>query len=1146
MKRTQWKDFFREIKKSLNRYLSILFIVALGVAFYAGVRSAEPDMELSVDKYYDDSNVMDIQVLGSLGVTDEDLNAIKEIKGITDAEGAYDQDVLFQGEENEEVISIFSISNKMNHLTVMEGRLPQNSRECFMDITFMEENGHKIGDAIKIKSGTKKDLKDALKEETYTIVGFGISPFYLSLERGTTKIGNGSVNYFMGVLPESFSMDVYTSIYATVDSVDSLQTYSDTYEEKVGEILDEIEEIADVRCEIRYQSVKGEAIEKIEEAEEEIADGKEKLSDGEKKIEDAEKKMASGKKKISKQDKKIEDARVQLEDGEKELEKGKEQLRDGWEKIKTSEIKLNKEETKLLSGETELKVKEKELKSGKQKLEEAKSDKEKLQKGSQGLKTVEGYQYACMRMELLKGKEKEQLTEDELQELAFYQQILPMMQSALKKVGAKQTQNAQILSAVVDGIFKEYDTKLQEQETQLQKGESTLTKAKAKISKGKNKIKEAKGQLKEAKEEISEKEKELKDAEKTLKDKKKEWEEGKEKLNNAKKELAEKDEEFIDAKNEFIKEKQKAEKEIWEGEEEIADAKEEIEKIEEAKWHVLDRNSIQTYVEYGMDSERIGAIGLVFPVIFFLVAALVSLTTMTRMVEDERTQIGTLKALGYSNVSISMKYILYALSASLAGGIIGVLVGSYFLPKVILSAYAILYNHLHVMLTPIHWDLGILSIGIAVFCTVFATLFACYKEFLETPSNLMRPSAPKQGKRVLLERIPFLWKRLKFTSKATVRNLLRYKKRFFMTVFGIGACMALLLVGFGLRDSISEIVNKQYTSVWKYDMITAIKEKESKEQLEETEKVMEEHKDEISQYLLVKQTSLDVENGGKGKNKVQKNGYLFVPEDLNRLGEFVVFEDRVSKEQYMLSDDGVIITEKLAKMLNVKVGGTIYLKDGNTKRYAVKVTAITQNYLYHYIYMTPTLYQNVYGKEPKYDGVFYKIKELSEKQQQELGHQLLKDEKAKSVTYVGEQEKQVGNMMDSLDLVVWVLIGAAALLAFIVLYNLNNINMIERKRELATIKVLGFYDVELAEYVYRENVLLTIVGTGVGILLGLIMHRLVIETCEIEAVMFGREIGFVSYILSILLTIVFAVLVNGWMYFKLKKIDMVESLKSVE
>lgn len=1137
MKKVQWKDFLREIRKSLNRYLSIIFIVALGVAFYAGVRSAEPDMEMSVDAYYDNVNLMDIQVLGSLGLTEEDLKAVKSIEGITKAEGAYHQDVLFQEKENEKVISVFSICNSMNYFTVKEGRFPKSEKECFMDAAFMEENEYQIGDTVTIASGKEEALEEALTEETYTIVGSGTYGGYLTWDRGTTSIGNGSVDYFMAVLPESFSMEVYSAIYATVDSADSLQTYSEAYEEKISDIIKKIEEIADGRCQIRYASVKGEALEKVEEAEQEIIKAKHELSEGEQEIQDARKKINEGKKKISEQDKKLQDAKLQLDEGERELEAGKKQLAAGQEAVEKAQEKLIKQEKKLSSGELELKEQEQMLKEGKEQLSRSEQEKEQLQEASEGLKTVEGYQYAIMRMELLKEEKKEDLTKEQTKELAFYQQILPNIQNSLKEAGLEQRISTQVITAIIDGIFAEYDTKLQQQAEKLETGNGDLIKAKAEIAKGRQKLQGAKKQLNEKEIEINEKQVELEEAEKELNKKKEEWKEGKTELNKAKKELGEKEEEFTEVKSEFLKQKNKAEKEIKEGEEKIADGRKEINEIEKAEWYVLDRNSIQTYVEYGMDAEKIGAIGKIFPVIFFLVAALVSLTTMTRMVEDERTQIGILKALGYGNLSISLKYILYALSASLIGGIIGVLAGSQLLPKVIIAAYAILYVNLQIVVTPVHWDLSLISIGIAVFCTVFATVAACYKEFLEVPSNLMRPTAPKQGKRVLLERVPFLWKRLQFTSKATVRNLLRYKKRFFMTVLGIGGCMALLLVGFGLRDSIAEIVNKQYTNVWNYDIFTVIEKKDGAKQAEELEEVLKAYKGQISGGLLARQTSIDVES---------KNGYLFVPESLEQLNQFVIFADRISQEPYTLSEDGVIVTEKLAKMLKVKSGDTIYLKDGNTKKFPVKITAITQNYLHHYIYITPKLYEDIYGLKPEYNRIFYKLKDISEKQQQQLGQSLLKIKGIKSVTYVKEQEEQVKNMMHSLDLVVWVLIGAAGLLAFIVLYNLNNINMIERRRELATIKVLGFYDVELAEYVYRENILLTIVGMGVGILMGMVMHKFVIETCEIEAIMFGRDINVASYLFSILLTIVFAVLVNGWMYFKLKKIDMVESLKSIE
>ena len=569
-------------------------------------------------------------------------------------------------------------------------------------------------------------------------------------------------------------------------------------------------------------------------------------------------------------------------------------------------------------------------------------------------------------------------------------------------------------------------------------------------------------------------------------------------------------------------------------------AQKSINALDGAQWYTLDRDTVQNYVEFISDAEKIGALGTVFPIIFFIVAALISLTTMTRMVEEQRVQIGTLKALGYSKVSVASKYILYALSSSLIGSIIGVIVGSQLLPKVIMGAYKILYSDLLITVTPINATNSIIATLVAILCTTGATMLACYKELNEQAAQLMRPVAPKHGKVIFLERISFIWKHLSFSRKSTIRNIVRYKKRFFMTLFGIAGCMGLLMVGFGLRDSISSIVDNQYQNIWVYDATMEISNKISAvdRNIFDMQIMSDEYVDDT---LATQVKSVDVTNGN-----TEKSVYIFVPEATDKLDEFVILKNRNSGEHYSLNDDGVVITEKLAKQLNVGVGGKISVKDENAIVGEVTVSAIVENYIYNYMYMTQSQYENLYGKAPEFNTLYVTLHDNSQNTINSIASKFTSSEKVTSITFVSELQEKVENMMRSLDYVVFVLIIAAGLLAIIVLYNLVNINITERKRELATIKLLGFYDLELAQYVYRENIILTVLGTALGVVFGIFLHKFVIETTEIDMIMFGRQISLMSYFLSIVLTLLFAFAVNFWMYFRLKKIDMVESLKSVE
>ena len=547
------------------------------------------------------------------------------------------------------------------------------------------------------------------------------------------------------------------------------------------------------------------------------------------------------------------------------------------------------------------------------------------------------------------------------------------------------------------------------------------------------------------------------------------------------------------------------------------------------------------YSGYGENAERLGAIGRVFPVLFFLVAALISLTSMTRMVEEQRTAIGTMKALGYSKMSIAKKYLGYALIATAGGSVLGVLIGEKILPYIIVYAYGILYKHITHILIPYQWIYAWMAAAAAIVCTMAATFFACYKELVAQPAVLMRPPAPKNGQRVFLERIKFIWKHLSFTWKSCIRNLTRYKKRFFMTVFGIGGCMGLMLVGYGIKDSCYEIAELQFRDIQMYDGSVYLKEDISDETRQNLLDYMKDDPD-ISHYMQTSMKNVTLVNG---KNK--RDTYQVVFSEPKDVKDYFDFHDRKSKEEYTLDDEGVIISEKTGKLLNAKAGDTIEIKDEENGNKKVKIAHICENYMGHYIFFTPSYYEKVYGENPEYNSIFFAgQKGDTQEDYNKIGEDILTQDGALSVSYMRDIEKQLDDMLKSLNLVIIVLIISAGMLAFVVLYNLNTVNITERQRELATLKVLGFYDLEVAEHVYRENVLLTFIGAAVGVVLGKFLHAFIIDTVEVDTAMFGRNINFSSYMYSLLFTILFSLIVNGIMYFKLKKIDMVESLKSIE
>ena len=678
-----------------------------------------------------------------------------------------------------------------------------------------------------------------------------------------------------------------------------------------------------------------------------------------------------------------------------------------------------------------------------------------------------------------------------------------------------------------------------EQDYQTQK--AGLDAAKQKLANGKAELDQAKAKLDACEAKLTSAAASIESGQKQLDAGKAELKAQEQTLQNGETEIAQNEAKLADARKEYENGKETSEEEIAKGEKKLADAKEQIKKIKNPKWYVYNRSTLVEYDGFGENANRMRAIGKVFPVMFFLVAALISLTGMTRMVEEQRIEIGTMKALGYSNFSIASKYLGYAFLATAGGSILGVLTGEKILPYIIIYAYEIMYPHIPKIYVPYHMSYAVMASVASIVCTMGATLASCYKELAAEPAVLMRPPAPKKGRRVFLERIGFIWKRMNFTWKSTIRNLMRYKKRFFMTIFGIGGCMALMLVGYGVKDSVYEIADIQYDEIQLYDGHIFYKDDVTKTEKEELKEYLKEDTD-IQTYMDARMQSVTASKGNK-----KRSVYQCVLGNPDIVGKYEDFHDRKTKESYKLTDNGAIVSEKTAKLLNVKEGDTINLKDGMAKGVTVKIAYICENYMGHYIYFTPQYYKKVYGKTAEYNCIMFRAKDgYSEEQVKKAGEKILAKDQVLTISYLHDIKDQLDDMLASLNLVIIVLIVSAGMLAFVVLYNLNNINITERQRELATLKVLGFFDIEVSQYVLRENIILTIAGILFGSGFGILLHRFIIVTVEVDAVMFGRNIAPLSFLYCAVITCIFSAVVNIFMHKKLKKIDMVESLKSVE
>lgn len=1058
-KRALRKDLWIEIRKSRNRFVSIFLIVALGVAFFSGVRAAEPDMRMTGDVYFDNYHLMDLRVVSTLGFSEENIEAIKQVEGVAAVEPSYMADVLHDTASSQLVLQFLADSDEMNKTSVIKGRMPEKEDECLIDESIAEETGYQVGDVIQVHADKGGDILDTFVTDTFTITGIGANPLYISFERGSTTVGSGQVSGFVIVPKESFSQESYTQVMIEVEGAKELESHTEAYNELVWQVQNRVEEISDAACQSRYDSLSQEISEKISDAETELANGEEEAS-----------------KQLKEARQKLDDGYVELENGRKELETRKVQLADAQNQIYENEKKLNESKAQL--------------EAGKQQLEAARSQ----VRGGEAALAVAQAQVSSSEVDL------------KMLQSLYPSQLLPDTDLA------KQLKDA---------------------EAQLEAGKQQLAAAQAQIDSGKAQIAAYEQQIERGTQEIS-------DGESKLSEYKKQVEEATPQIEEAEQKLKEAEQELVDGEKEYEEAKNETEEKLEDAREQIEDGKEQLSELEVPTWYITNRNDLPGYEEFGSNADRVGAIGKVFPVIFFLVAALVSLTTMTRMVEEQRVQIGTLKALGYSKVSIASKYILYALLATIGGSVTGVLFGEKIFPWVIIYAYKIIYPNMDTMEIPYRVDYGMMASGLALFCTLLATIFSCYRELAAHPAELMRPAAPKQGKRVLLERIGFLWRHLNFTQKSTCRNLFRYKKRFFMTVFGIGSCMALLIVGFGLRDSIVHIADIQYSQIQRYDGMLQIHEDASEEEKNQLSQYLNET-EEIDQYVDVSMKTFDVTANGK-----KRSPYVVVPQSVDDLKDFVVFQDRKTGESYVFDENSVILTEQLADHLGVKAGDEIKLTSTDGVEATVSVTHVVENYMMHYVYMAPQVYETVFGEKPEYSMFLIRLTDKGKEDEEAIGKELLDFKAAFAINYVSENKAQIESMLGSLNIVIVVLILSAGLLAFVVLYNLNNININERRRELATLKVLGFFDTEVAAYVYRENIFLTIIGAFLGVILGALLHRFVIVTVEVDQVMFGRTVSVVSYLISAGLTCAFSAIVNYAMYFKLKTIDMVESLKSIE
>ncbi len=1181
-KKALLKDTFREIKKTFSRFMSILAIVALGVGFFSGIKATGPDMKLTGDKYFSDTNLMDMRLVSTMGFDENDIDAIKEVDGIKDIEPSYSLDAIYTDIDSKPVVAVYATPETINMPVLKEGRMPQNENECLAEYGGIH-SGIEIGDTIHIASDDgKTPITDSLENDEFTVVGLVETPLYISYEYGTTTIGDGSVSTFIMIDKSNFKSDYYTQIYLTVQKPDDMSVFDYSYDTLLEEIEDKLKPVSEDRIDQRYDEVLSTANEELEKNTAEFEDAKaeteQKLNDAKKELDDSLKELQDGEKQLNEG---LAELKQQEADGRAELDSQKAKLDSALSEYQTNLSEFNKQKPETLktleSTKAELDTAEEQLNANQAELEKNKTQLDEMRKTldtswtQYNEKKAQWEQYKL----LVQGAEaaytsptmipKEQLdavvaglsainaqasadikeyvttiqnggTPSEELKTRLYNEIDAMyldvaniqtqLDSSLYELNAYEEQYSESMASLED-----FQTQLDNGKAQIESGRAQLEAGYAALEDGEKQLSDAKAQIDagyaalsdgeaEFESRISSAYDEIEENRKQIEDGYKQWEDG-----NA----------------EYLSSKETAEKELADAQARIDDAKKQIAELEAPKWYFFTRDDNPGYSGFGDDADRVNSIAAVFPVFFILVAALVSLTTMTRMVEEQRTQIGTLKALGYPLSSILFKFLTYSSLASIFGSLIGSVIGMWLFPTVIFNAYRIMY-HMPSVITQFRWDYAIACTVVAVIGTGIAALSACYAESTSTPAVLMRPKSPKAGKRVLLERVTFIWKHLSFIQKVTVRNLFRYKRKIFMTVLGIAGCTALMVAGFGVKDSIEQIASAQFSTIFKYDMIVALDDDYSADDTADTSKNIAQI-DGVSSTLPVYSTTLKTIST---KDVNTQDITLYVPQNPDELENYISLHDRKTQDAVELSDSGAVITEKLASLLSVKTGDTITVTDEKQNERQITIVGIAENYASHFMYMTPEYYSQVFSKGLSFNMIFANFSDDYKDNTSTISEEILKQDNVLGVSSSNTLTKDFNDMISTLNYVIVVLILSASALAFVVLYNLSNVNVNERIREIATIKVLGFYDTEVTKYIFRENVLLTLMGIAVGLVMGIALHSFVIITAEIDTLMFGRDIKLLSFVYSAVLTAVFAFIVNIALHFKLKTVSMVESLKSVE
>ena len=1080
------KNLRQSIVKSFGRYLAITLIIALGAGLFVGLLMTKTDMVATGQIFTDQQDMFDLRMISNYGWTDKYVREFSRLEGVADAEGIYYIDLIAnrEGSDQESVYRFYTIPDSVNRVALRGGRMPQRDDECLAD--GFRNDDSVLGTKITVSDSNDPDSLEKVVQKTFTIVGYVSSPLYMDMNRGTTSVGSGSLEDYFYVPKAALESDIYSEIHLRLDG--SHRIYTEEYNDFLDAESDRLKPQAEQLCTERFLDVK-------EKAEEEYNDGYQEYLDGVKEYEDA---KADAEKELA-------DAEQELKDGEEELEKNRKKLIDGEKEIKDGREQIEEARGQIESARKELDTQYAALKPQydlvMQNIDGARAAVNSLKAA------IDGCQSTIAQNE----KKIEQL-----------RQSLPSEGEDPSGELSEEEINRQITE--LEAANEQCRSQLEPYQAQYQQASAELEQMNQAIA-GMKAIQDGYAAVDQGELKMWENETKLNNAEKKIAVGWGEWAKGRD-------ELEEGWEDYEQAKQDAEKELADAEQELKDAEEELLDARDEIDSMDTPDLTILDRNSNVGYNNLDSSSDIVAGVSRVFPVFFILIAALVCITTMTRMIDEERTQIGTLKALGYTDREIMNKYLIYSGSGAVLGCALGIAAGSTIFPQILWKAYCIMLSIQPNVVLTVNWPLSLAVLVTYTAIMLFVTWWCCHKTLAENPAELIRPKAPEAGKQIFVEKLPF-WKRISFLNKVTIRNIFRYKQRLAMMLIGIGGCTALLLTGFGLRDSISNVAAYQFENVTKYDMSVYFREEPSERQQDKFIKAVEH---DASNRMFYHQSSVEVDFD----NRV-KEVYLLSGGD--EMTEFIDFH----KGETPLSLPGknqVLLSSGVAENLGIRQGDEVILRNSDLEELHLTVSAIYDNHVYNYAIVSPETITGQWGREPEYQMAFICMKDGADVHA--LSAAISDLSFVMNVAVSEDLAATVGRMMEALDLVVWVIVFCAGLLAVTVLYNLTNININERIREIATIKVLGFNAAETASYVFKENLALTVVGALLGLVFGKLLLIFVMSQIKIDMVWFTVLTEPVSYLWSIGLTLLSALVVNFVFYFRLDKINMAEALKSVE